>query len=82
LIKAKRTNRRIYRRQRDVSNSIGKYSEKIRVEGIEQGELEGVFEAKKESVQKMLEEGIEIKLVSRITGLEISEIKKLQRNLS
>jgi len=64
-----------------LATALEKYSEKIRVEGIEQGIEQGELKKARESAQKRLEEGIEIKLISRITGLTVDEIKKVQRGL-
>lgn len=40
---------------------------------------EGKLEGKQEDAQKMLAEGLSVELISRITGLSLQEIEKLQR---
>jgi predicted transposase/invertase (TIGR01784 family) len=43
----------------------------------EEGRLEGRLEEKIETAKNMLIEGLDIKMISHITGLSISEIEKL-----
>ena len=49
-------------------------------QGIEKGKFEGRIEGKLEAAQKMLEEGFDVKIISRITGLSIKEIEKLRKH--
>ena len=46
-------------------------------EGLEQGKREGLEQEKKELARKMLEEKIELSLISKITSLTIEEIRDL-----
>ena len=48
------------------------------IEYIEYLEMIGIEIAKKQTVFNMLTEGMDVKLISRITGLSEDEIKKLQ----
>lgn len=43
----------------------------------EEGRLEGKLEGKMETAKNMLEEGLDIQMISHITGLSISKIEKL-----
>ncbi len=43
----------------------------------EEGRLEGILEGKIETAKNMLAEGLDIKMISHITGLSLSEIEKL-----
>ena len=47
--------------------------------GRAEGRAEGKAEGKAEVALRMLEEGISIEVVSRITGLKRSELNKLKR---
>ena len=50
-------------------------------EGIKEGKKEGIKEGKKEGIKEnakiMLKKGLDINLISEITGLTIEEINKL-----
>jgi predicted transposase YdaD len=52
-------------------------------EGIVKGKEEGLKEGKKEKAIEMakisLDEGLDIKLISKITGLSIAEIEELRK---
>ena len=48
-----------------------------RVEGRAEGRVEGRVAEKIETAKNMLNEGLDIKMISHITGLNISEIEKL-----
>ena len=56
-----------------LAQSLDEWKEEGRLEG----KLEGLLEGKIETAKKMLEEGLDIKMISHITGLSISEIEKL-----
>ena len=47
-------------------------------EGEQKGKMEGFLEGKLEDARKMLDENIPIELISKITGLSIEDISKLQ----
>ncbi len=49
------------------------FSEKILEKGRQEGRQEGI----KETAKKMLKEGLDTKLIAKITGLSIEEVKKL-----
>ncbi|MBR2828310.1 MAG: hypothetical protein IKE70_03675, partial [Bacilli bacterium] len=45
--------------------------------GREEGRVEGILQEKKDSAKRMLEEKIDISMISKITGLTEEEISKL-----
>jgi predicted transposase/invertase (TIGR01784 family) len=49
-------------------------------DGKEEGKIEGKVETTLEVATKMLQEGIEINLVQKITGISLAELKKIQKN--
>ena len=57
-----------------LTQSIDELKEEGRIEGIEQG----IEQERLKTVKKMLSEGLEIKMISQISGLSISEIKALE----
>ena len=50
------------------------YAKKI---GIEEGKLEGKLEGKKETARKFLEQGVDIEIVIKATGLSKKEIEEI-----
>lgn len=50
----------------------------IRDSGYNDGFAEGKKETKTEYIRKMLEEKIDINLISKITGLSIDELKNIK----
>jgi predicted transposase/invertase (TIGR01784 family) len=48
-------------------------------QGLEQGLEKGVLSAKVETAQNMLKEGFEWSTIQKITGMNQTEFKKLQR---
>lgn len=48
-----------------------------REEGIQEGIREGIQESKLDIAQKMFQMGLELSLISNVTGLSINEIKKI-----
>ena len=50
-------------------------------QGIEKGRSEGLYEGKSETAMRMLSEGFEIPVISRISGLSLDEIEALKRNM-
>ena len=47
-------------------------------EGIQQGKAEGIIESKKETAKVMLQEGVDLNFISKITGLSLGEINQLK----
>ena len=58
-----------------IEREIG--MEEGREEGITLGREEGILQEKKDSAKRMLEEKIDVSLISKITGLTEEEISKL-----
>ena len=52
-----------------------------RAENIEKGKMEGLKEGKIEIAKNMLKEGLDINLISKLSGLSIEEINKLKKDL-
>ncbi len=46
-----------------------------RKEGVEKGRKEGIEETKKETARSLLDEGVDINIISSATGLSLQEIK-------
>jgi predicted transposase/invertase (TIGR01784 family) len=67
---------------RDLKGVIDTYFEEGEKVGIEKGRKEGREEGEdnkaKEIVQNSLKEGLSIEIISKITGLPVEEIEKLQ----
>ena len=57
-----------------MEKGIAEGIEKGIAEGMEKGKVEGI----KESALNMLKENIDIKVISKVTGLDIEEIKTLK----
>ena len=57
--------------------------QEILQEGIQEGQQKGRQEGRQEMILKMLQEGVEIELIARVTGLSIEQIQALssQANL-
>lgn len=51
--------------------------EEGRAEGREEGRVEGIIETNKSHAKAMRENGIQVSIISQITGLSIDEIDKL-----
>ena len=62
---------------RDNANTLDYTVEKAREEGLEEGREEGRIQEKRGSALKMIEEGIPLDTVSRITGLSAEELQRL-----
>jgi len=60
-----------------LAQSLDELKEEGRVEGLVEGRVEGRVEEKITTAKKMLDEGLDIKMISHITGLSISELEKL-----
>ena len=70
------TRRLAYLREKAIRDEAAAMK-KAKREGREEGIEEGIKKATKENAKKMYEEGIDIKLISKITGLTEEEIKKI-----
>jgi predicted transposase/invertase (TIGR01784 family) len=57
--------------------TLGLYEKKGRKEGQEEGRKEGQQEANLETARKMKAEGFDVKMIVKITGLDIDIVKKL-----
>ena len=51
---------------------------KIEQQGIIKGKAEGIIEGKRETAGVMLKEGIDINLISKVTGLSLGEIIQIK----
>ena len=60
-----------------LAQSIDELKEEGRVEGFEEGIVKGRVEEKVETAKNTLAEGLDIKMISHITGLSVSGIEKL-----
>ena len=61
----------------DYFNTIESAEKKGYIDGIEEGRAEGELKALRKTAQTMKMEGLDIQLISRITGLNFEEIEKL-----
>ena len=64
--------------RRKEAEGLAKGFETGRAEGRMKGQTEGRLEEKLETVKKMLAEGIDNKMISHISGLSESEIRKIE----
>ena len=62
----------------DMTSRINYARKEGRLEGEKEGQLKGKIEGKIEIAKNMLHEGMEIPLVSRMTGVDIDTITALQ----
>ena len=63
----------IFDAERDIKNSLDTASK----EGFTKGKAEGKAEEKVEAALKMKQKGLDLNLISDITGLSIEEIEQL-----
>ena len=63
----------IFDAERDIKNSLDTASK----EGFTKGKAEGKAEEKVETALKMKQKGLDLNLISDITGLSIEEIEQL-----
>ena len=66
----------MYEARRD---GLAEGEKKGKIAGEKQGRLEGERKAKTETAKKMLEEKLEIELITKITGLSKEEIMKISK---
>jgi predicted transposase/invertase (TIGR01784 family) len=64
-----------------VSNAIDTARAESKAEGIEIGEAKGKAEEKREIAKTMLTKGMDVSVISEITGLPLEEITKLKNSL-
>ena len=79
LIKKDNTTPQEYARMKDEyanEEYIRNKSEKAERKGIKKGIQKGIQQEKQENVKMMLKEGIEVKLIAKITGFSVQEIDK------
>ena len=53
--------------------------QKGKIEGLKEGEEKGIEKGKIEDAKKMLAEGFDVALITKITGLTVEEIEKLSK---
>jgi len=71
---------------RDIKNSLDTAEKKGREEGIEKGREEGLKEGIEKGIQQeklfiaqqMLQEGLDVRLIARLTGLNLQQIRQLK----
>ena len=60
------------------------FAEKLEERGIQKGILEGEArgkqEGKKDTALKMLNEGVELAFISKVTDLSLADLERLQEN--
>jgi predicted transposase/invertase (TIGR01784 family) len=56
----------------DITELVKPHYEK----GLQEGKLEGKLEAKIETAKKLIQKGIDIKIIMEATGLSKSDLKK------
>jgi len=64
-------------KNREMNMSI---VQELKKEGITEGKIAGKLEGKLEDAKNMLIEGLDISLISKITGLSVNEIQELDKN--
>ena len=67
----------IFDAERDIKNSLDTAKKEGLAEGIEKGFTKGKTEEKVETALKMKQKGLDLNLISDITGLSIEEIEQL-----
>ena len=54
------------------------FAEKMEERGIQKGKQEGKIEGKLDIALKMLNEGVELAFISKVTDFSLAELKRLQ----
>ena len=71
--------------ERGIQKGMQKGIQKGKLEGILEGEArgkqEGKTEGKKDIALKMLNEGIELAFISKVTDLSLADLKRLQEKI-
>jgi len=60
----------------DITELVKPHYEKGLQEGLQQGLQVGEFKAKIETAKKLIQKGIDIKIIMEVTGLSKSDLKK------
>jgi predicted transposase/invertase (TIGR01784 family) len=63
----------------NAKEAIMTTAQRLRKEGLEQGLEQGLDRAKRQSASRMLEEGLDIELIVRVTGLTREEVEELRQ---
>ncbi|MDO6355394.1 Rpn family recombination-promoting nuclease/putative transposase [Caloramator sp. CAR-1] len=66
---------------RDEMTRLHLAEQKGREEGRMEGRVEGKIEGKKEVAERMLRKGIDVETVAEITGLQITDIEEIRKNM-
>ena len=54
------------------------FAEKMEERGIQKGKQEGKIEGKQDITLRMLNEGIDLAFISKVTDLSLADLKRLQ----
>ena len=54
------------------------FAEKMEERGIQKGKQEGKIEGKQDIALRMLNEGVELAFISKVTDLSLADLKRLQ----
>ncbi|PRX55748.1 putative transposase/invertase (TIGR01784 family) [Cohnella sp. SGD-V74] len=57
---------------------MSSYERKGYMQGLSEGKIEGMTEGKVEVASRMLEEGLSVELIAKVTGLPGPDIEKLK----
>ena len=57
------------------------FAEKMEERGIQKGKQEGKIEGKQDIALRMLNEGIELAFISKVTDLSLADLKRLQEKI-
>ena len=57
------------------------FAEKMEERGIQKGKQEGKIEGKQDIALKMLNEGVELAFISKVTDFSLAELKRLQEKI-
>ncbi len=69
----------IYRMRENALNEKRNALSSAEDKGREEGKKEGEYKANISNAKKMIKEGLDVELVSRITGLSLDEIKNINK---
>ena len=68
----------IQRREWEMQLKREAVEEKGRIQGMQEGLVQGMEEKQQEIALSMLQKGLDVSLISEVTGLPIPEIEKLK----
>ena len=57
------------------------FAEKMEERGIQKGKQEGKIEGKQDIALRMLNEGVELAFISKVTDLSLADLKRLQEKI-